>query len=223
MGGGSFLMEPRNPRLDHWLLSLARRRKKPRVLLLPTASGDSVSVVARFHRAYGKHDCVPSHLLLFDRSDADLRAVILEQDMIYVSGGNTANMLAVWRLHGVDRFLREAWENGTLLCGVSAGAICWFEAGLTDSFGPPFQPLHDGLGFLQGSFCPHYDGESERRPAYLRNVRNGSLPLGYAADDGVGLLFEDAMLAGAASSRKQKHAYRVDRDGEHEIPPRLLP
>jgi peptidase E len=222
MGGGSFLMEPRNPRLDLWLLSLARRRKRPRVLLLPTASGDSPNVVQRFYRGYGKHDCTPSHLLLFNRTVSDLRSVILAQDMIYVGGGNTANMLAIWRLHSVDQFLREAWENGTLLCGVSAGAICWFASGLTDSFGRPLQPLNDGLGFLPGSFCPHYDGESDRRPRYVHAVATSALPPGHAADDSVGLLFEDTTLTDVASSRRNKRAYRVDREGERELAVRYL-
>lgn len=222
MGGGSFLMEPRNPRLDHWLLSLTRRRRRPRVLFLPTASGDSAKFVARFHRSYGKFHCTPSHLLLFNRVEKDLRPVILEQDMIYVGGGNTANMLAIWRLHGVDALLREAWENGTLLCGVSAGAICWFEAGLTDSLGPPLQPLHEALGLLPGSFCPHYDADPSRRPAYTRAVATAALPPGHAADDGAGLLFENTTLVDAASSRRGKGAWRLDREGEHAVPVRDL-
>lgn len=222
MGGGSFLMEPRNPRLDLWLLSLARKRRRPRVLLLPTASGDSPNVVRRFYRSYGKFTCAPSHLLLFNRSVSDLRSVIIAQDMIYVGGGNTANMLAVWRLHGVDQFLREAWENGTLLCGVSAGAICWFEGGLTDSFGRPLQPLTNGLGFLPGSFCPHYDGEADRSSTYRRTIASAALPPGYAADDSVGLLFEGTELADIASSRRGKHAYRVEPSGQHELAPRYL-
>ena len=138
----------------------------------------------------------------------------MPQDVIYVGGGNTANMLAVWRVHGVDKLLREAWESGTVLCGVSAGAICWFEAGLTDSFGPDLQPLHGGLGFLPGSFCPHYDGEAARRPGFTSAIASGALPPGYAADDGVGVLFEGTALAEIAASRPKVSAYRVDRNGE---------
>lgn len=219
MGGGGFLMEPDNPRMDLWILSLARGR---RVLFIPTASGDSEWAITRFYDAFRQHDCEASHLPLFNRDHVDLREVVLSQDVIYVGGGNTANMLAVWRVHGVDALLREAWEAGIVLCGVSAGAICWFEAGLTDSFGPELQPLHGGLGFLPGSFCPHYDGEAARRPGFTRAVASGALPPGYAADDGVGVLFEGTTLADVAASRPRVSAYRVDRDGEVPVHTRRL-
>ena len=221
MGGGGFLMEPRNPRLDRWILSLARRRR-PRVLFVATASGDADRAHARFYRAFRKHDCDPSHLPLFARRHADLRAVVLSQDVIYVGGGNTANMLAIWRVHGVDELLREAWESGTVLCGVSAGAICWFETGLTDSFGPELQPLRDALGFLPGSFCPHYDGEAARRPGFARAIASGALPPGHAADDGVGVLFEGTTVADIAASRPKVSAYRVDATGHHPLATRRL-
>jgi peptidase E len=219
MGGGGFLMEPRNSRLDRWILSLARGR---RVLFIPTASGDSDRPLMRFYRAFRKLSCDASHLPLFNRRDRDLRDVVLSQDVIYVGGGNTANMLAVWRVHGVDALLREAWESGIVLCGVSAGALCWFEAGLTDSFGPELRPLHGALGFLPGSFCPHYDGEATRRPGYTRAVASGQLPPGHAADDGVGVLFEGTRLADVAASRRRASAYRVEADGETPLPTRRL-
>ena len=221
MGGGGFLMEPRNPRLDRWILSLARRRR-PRVLFVATAAGDADRAHEKFYRAFRKHDCEASHLPLFVRQHADLRGVVLSQDVVYVCGGNTANMLAVWRVHGVDALLREAWESGTVLCGVSAGAICWFESGLTDSFGPELRPLHGALGFLPGSFCPHYDGEAARRPGFTRAIASGALPPGHAADDGVGVLFEGTTLADVAASRPRVSAYRVDRDGEHALAARRL-
>src|ERR1043166_5347058 len=175
LGGGGFLMEPRNPRLDRWLLSLTGRRR-PRVLFVPTASGASPRTIARFHRAFAKHECEPSHLQLFNRTVRDLRSFVLRQHVVYVGGGNTAAMLAIWRLHGLDRILAEAYENGALLCGVSAGANCWFEAGLTDSFGRPLRPLHDGLALVAGSFCPHYDGERDRRAAHRRFGGGGPPP-----------------------------------------------
>jgi len=221
LGGGGFSMEPRNPRLDRFLLGLTKRAK-PRVLFVPTASGDAADYIARFYKAYAKHPCTPSHLPLFNRDGRDLRSTILKQDMIFVGGGNTANMLAVWRLHGVDALLREAWEGGTLLCGISAGAICWFEGGITDSFGPPLRPLRDGLGILPGSFCPHYDGEPGRRPAYHRATKSGALPSGYAADDSVGVLFEGTTFAGAFASRPHVRAYRVENGSEREIQPTEL-
>jgi len=213
MGGGGFSMEPRNPRLDRWLLSLTGKRR-PRVLFVPTASGDWAGYIARFHRAFAKHGCEPSHLQLFGRTVRNLRDFVLRQHIVYVGGGSTANMLAVWRVHGLDAILREAWENGTLLCGVSAGANCWFESSLTDSFGRPLRPLRDGLALLPGSFCPHYDGERDRRAAYRRLVGGGELPAGWAAEDGVAALFDGARFAEAVASRPGRRAYRVTAAGE---------
>ena len=216
MGGGGFLMEPRNPRMDRWLLSLTGKRK-PRVLFVPTASGDSARAIARFHRAFARHTCEPAHLALFGRTVRDLREHVLAHDLIYVGGGNTANLLAVWRVHGLDAILREAWQNGIVLCGVSAGAICWFEAGVTDSFGLDLQPLTNALGFLPGSFCPHYDGEPQRRPSFHRYIRNGALPPGYAADDFAAALFEETRLTDVFASRKGASAYEVRADGETRL------
>jgi dipeptidase E len=129
--------------------------------------------------------------------------------VIYVSGGNSANMLAVWRVHGVDAVLREAWDAGIVLCGPSAGGLCWFEGAVTDSFGPELALLDDGLGFLRGSFCPHYDGEPERRPTYERLIREGLVP-GYAADDAVGVHFRGTELAEVVTEREGATAYRVE-------------
>jgi peptidase E len=156
MGGGGFSMEPENPALDEYVLSFARRAQ-PRVCFVPTASGDAVTYVASFYRAFARLDARASDLPLFERAGYDLRQFVLDQDVIYVGGGNTANLLAVWRLHGLDAILREALDGGAVLCGVSAGMNCWFEASTTDSFGPVIAPLRDGLGFVPGSACPHYD------------------------------------------------------------------
>ena len=225
MGGGGFSMEPRNLRLDQWLLTLTRR-PEPRVLFVPTASGDASDYVQRFYRAFGRLRCTPAHLALFNRTAGDLRTLLTSQDLIYVGGGNTANMLAVWRLHGVDQPLREAWQEGVVLCGVSAGALCWFEAGVTDSFGSELQPLTNGLGLLPGSFCPHYDGEAARRPAFQRMVAEGHLPSGFAADDGVALLFEGPKVADVVRSRARVQAYELFADHgravERPLPARLL-
>ena len=221
LGGGGFSMEPRNPRLDLWLLSLTGR-KRPRVLFLPTASGDAADYITRFHRFFAKRECAHEHLLLFNRIVRDLRKLVLGQDLIFVGGGNTANMLAVWRLHGLDVILREAWERGIVLSGISAGAICWFESGVTDSFGMDLQPLHGALGFLPGSFCPHYDGERTRRPAFHRLTKSGALPAGYAADDGAGMLFEGTTLAEVCTSRPNARAYRVAEGREEELTARYL-
>ena len=167
-----------------FVLGLAGR-ERPRVCFLPTAMGDADASVTRFYERFPPALCEPSHLKLFGVPRAGIREHLLGQDAIYVAGGNTANMLAVWRVHGIDAVLREAWAAGIVLAGPSAGALCWFECGVTDSFGPELAQLDGGLGFLPGSFCPHYDGEPERRPTYQRLIREGLAP-GYAADDAVG-------------------------------------
>jgi dipeptidase E len=226
MGGGGFSEEPDNPLLDRFVLSLARR-ERPRVCFVATASGDSEGYVARFYRAFADHDCRPADLGLFDRLVGDLRRFVLEQDVLYVGGGNTASLLAVWRTHGLDSILREALDAGAVLCGVSAGMNCWFEASTTDSFGPELAALHDGLGFVAASACPHYDNEAQRRPLYHRLVADG-FPAGYAADEGAALHFDSAgALVEAVASRQSARGYRVERgpDGwavEQPLPTRYL-
>ncbi len=207
LGGGGFSMEPENPLLDDYILSLARNQS-PRVCFVPTASGDSESYTLRFFEAFAGKNCMPSYLSLFKRKPGNLRDFVLQQDVIYVGGGNTINLLAIWRAHGLDRILSDALSGGTVLCGVSAGSLCWFESGVTDSFGPELAAFNNGLGFLAGSNCPHYDGEPNRRPSYHRLVANG-LPAGYAADDGCALHFESGKLRRIISSRKTAKAYRV--------------
>jgi peptidase E len=199
--------------------------ERPRVCFLPTASGDSREYTVRFYDAVTRLECAPSHVELHGTPEREaVRDHLLAQDAIYVGGGNTANMLVVWRLHGVDEVLREAWERGIVLSGTSAGANCWFEACTTDSFGP-IAPLRDGLGFLPGSFSPHYHAEPERRPTYLRLVGEG-FPSGYAADDGAALRFAGTELAEVVTTGDGR-AYRVERgtDGraiEMPLDPRRL-
>jgi len=225
LGGGGFSMEPENPRLDHYVLSLARR-SPPKVCFVPTASGDADNYIVRFYDAFTVDRCLPSHLRLFSRKIQDLREFILGQDIVYVGGGATAYLLATWRLAGLDGILREAWERGVVLSGVSAGAVCWFEAGVTDSFGRPLRPLREGLGLLTGSFCPHYDGEKDRRASYQAAVAEGAVPPGIAADDGVALVYRDAELFEIVSSRPAARAWRVERTAggarETELTPRYL-
>ena len=223
-------MEPGNTLLDDFVLSLAPR-KPPRICFIPTASADAPTYIVRFYRAFAGR-AIPVDLTLFDPPSlprcpartADLAAFIAEQDVFYVGGGSTANMLAIWRMHGVDRLLRDAWRGGAVMSGISAGMICWFQAGLTDSFGG-LEPLHDGLGFLSGSACPHFDGEPERRPRYHDLVRAG-FPSGYAADDGAALHFTGATLTEVVSSRPGAAAYRIEsKNGqavERRLPTRLL-
>jgi peptidase E len=142
--------------------------------------------------------------------------VLLAQDVIYVGGGSTANMLAVWHVHGVDRVMAEAWERGIVLTGASAGAICWFEDGVTDSFSPSLDALGDGLGFLAGSFCPHWDSEELRKPVYHELVDSGRLVPGIAADDYAGPVFEGTELIGVVRSRPGAGVYRVAPGGVTE-------
>jgi peptidase E len=165
--------------------------------------------------------CELTHLRFFPWPPDDLRDLVLGQDAISVGGGNTANMLAIWRVHGFDVILREAWESGVLLFGVSAGMLCWFEAGVTDSFGPRLEGLRDGLGFLAGSACPHYDGEELRRPRYRVLVDDG-FPEGIAADDGVGLHYVGTQLREVVSCRPGATAYLVTREGEERLEAREL-
>ena len=196
-------------------------RPQPRVCLIPTAAADAPERTLAFYELSRDCGVIPSHLHLFNRQVADLRPFLLAHDVIFVGGGNTASMLAVWRAHGVDRILREAWEEGIVLAGPSAGANCWFEASVTDSFGPTLAPLLDGLGFLAGSFCPHYDSEAERRPTFTRLVAAG-FPPGYAADDGVGLHFRGRELHEVVSARQDATAYRVEPGTEVALSMRLL-
>lgn len=218
MGGGGF--SDGGSGLDDYVLELTGAAR-PRACFVPTASGDSESYIASFLAAYSQR-ADASVLRLFAREIEDLRGHLLSQHLIYVGGGNTANMLAVWRLHGVCEMMREAWSAGVILCGLSAGANCWFEAFSTDSFGATLVPLRDGLGLLPGSFCPHYDAESQRRPSYRAAVTGGDLPPGFAADDGVGLRFAGRELAEVVSERPGARCYRVEPGMETALEVRLL-
>jgi dipeptidase E len=191
-----------------------------RVLYVPTPGmEDPASTVSWYERLHGRAEM--THLHFFPYPPVDLRRLALSHDVIFVTGGNTANALAIWRTHGFDEVLREAWENGVLLTGWSAGAICWFEAAVTDSFGPQLGGMQDGLGFLPGSACPHYDGEELRRPRYAELVRDG-FPPGIAIDDDVAIRFEGTKLAEVVTSREGAGAYRVEADGEVPLDVRRL-
>ena len=216
-------MEPDNLRLDRYILQHARN-PNPVVCFLPTASGDSDGYIVRFYAAFGSLLCRPRHLSLF-RQTGDLESFVSECDVIYVGGGNTRNMLAIWRACGLDAILRRAWESGTVLCGVSAGAICWFEQGLTDSAGS-LDPM-TCLGFLPGSCSPHYDGEPGRRPAYQALIQQGALTAGYALDDGAALHYVGDLIARVVSSRPAARAFHVRAEAgaviEEAVQPHFLP
>jgi dipeptidase E len=217
VGGGAFGHETRGgPLEDHWL-ALARAvrgNQRPRVCLIATASGDDESVIGHFRDVFASVAEV-SDLALFHRTVEDIGDFLADHDAIYVAGGNTANLLAVWRAHGVDEALRAAHDAGVLLAGRSAGGLCWFESGTTDSFGPRLQPLVGGLGLIPGSHCPHYDGEPERRPTYHALVAAGDLPPGLAVDDFAAAIFDGAELIEVVAAEDGRTAYRVDqRDGQ---------
>lgn len=207
-------MEPENPLLDDFVLSLAQK-ETPRICFVPTASADSAAYIVRFYRAFSGR-ALPTDLTIFDPSSLprkpehtlQIESFIAEQDIVYVGGGNTANLLSMWRAHGLDKVLRDAWVRGAILCGISAGMICWFRGGLTDSFGR-LSALDDGLGFIQASACPHYDGEKGRRAAYHEAIAQG-LKGGYAADDGAALHFRGTEFVEVVSSRPRAAAYRVE-------------
>lgn len=208
LGGGGFSMEPDNPTLDLYVLRQSAAAR-PRVGFLGTATGDSSRYLAGFYAAFSRYECRPSHLPLFTRTP-DLRAYLLSQDVIYVGGGNTYSMLAVWRAWGLPELLKEAWLGGSVLAGISAGAICWFEQGLTDSYSGTLQPM-DCLGFLPGTCCPHYDGEAGRRPAYHRLLAEGRLAAGIAIDDSALAHYRGLELARVVSSRPGAAAYHLER------------
>jgi dipeptidase E len=219
LGGGGDTPEQTRALLAHAFSLTGRER--PRVIHVPTAVGDADSaVVAFYERCAGLGEL--SHLKFHPWPPAGLRELALAQDAIFVGGGSTANMLAIWRVHSFDEILREAWEAGVVLFGWSAGMICWFEAGVTDSFRPGLDGMRDGLGFLAGSACPHYDGEALRRPRYRELVEAG-FPEGVAADDGVGLHYVGTELCDVVTCRPGAAAYRVTRDGEHRLEARLIP
>jgi dipeptidase E len=216
MGRHVVAMGGHAPALEEYVLELARG---PRVCLLPTAAGDDPWAIVLFYEQLGAR-ARGSHLRLFDVPPPDVRGLLLEQDVIYVAGGNTASMLGAWRAHGVDAILGEAWESGIVLCGWSAGANCWFEASVTDSFGPELAGLGDGLGLVPGSFCPHYDDES--RQAVFRLLLGDGFPAGYAAENGVALHFEDAELVEAVSAHEGARGFRVDSAGSTPLPTKVL-
>lgn len=203
-------------------------RDRPRICYLGTAAGDSVERTAAFYAAMASTDARPSHLVLFAMPNVDSpRDHLLNQDVIWVGGGSVANLLAVWRLHGLDAVMHEAWEAGVVLAGVSAGSICWHVGGTTDSFGPDLRPVTDGLALLPHSNGVHYDSELQRRPLFQRLIADGTLPAGYATDDGVGLHYVGTEMVEAVADTPGVAAYRVERDQtgsavETLIEPRLL-
>jgi dipeptidase E len=206
IGGGGFYRDPENLALERYVIRQTGIAE-PRVAFIPTASGEPDHYVSSFYSSFLKLGCRPSVLTLFKRTP-DLRAFLLNQDVIYVGGGNTKSMLVVWRDWGLPELLREAWEEGIVLTGVSAGAICWFEQGVTDSWAGELRPLA-GLGFLPGSCCPHYDGEADRRPLYHRLLASGEISPGVAIEDWTGVHFIGTELYRVVASKSGARAYSL--------------
>jgi peptidase E len=209
MGGGGFTMGDPPPGLDRLVLDLTATAL-PRICFLPTASGDPFDQVTRFHERYADWPCVPSILSLFHlgRDRIDPVRHLLAQDAIYVGGGSMRNMLAIWREHGIDQAMRSAWRRGIVLAGLSAGAMCWFQGGISMSGGSP-EPVQ-GLGLLAGSLSVHMDGEPERIGAYRSAVTHGRLPPGWAVDDGAALLFRGQQLVESVAARPGARVLRVE-------------
>jgi len=207
-GGGGFSMESGNPLLDEYVLGLCRG-DRPRVCFLPTASGDADHYVVRFYRAFPAERCEPTHISLFRREQgpADVRAHLLAQDLIYVGGGSVISLLGAWRAHGIDVYLREAWEAGVVLCGLSAGSLCWFAEALSGFHGAPRRV--EGLGFLPFSNCVHYDPGRGHGLAYHDLLRDG-MRSGFAAQDGAALHFVGEELSHVVASRPSARGYRLD-------------
>ena len=216
LGGHEFRARPGDLAIVRHLLDLTRA-ERPRVCLLPTASGDPQEGIASFHSTLTRYECRPSHVSLFrlERERVDLRRHLLAQDLIYVAGGSMLNLIAIWRAHGLDRILAEAWESGVLLAGQSAGAMCWFELGITASSGTP-KPAR-GLGLLPGSLSVHLGRDPQRRAALREEVGRGALPGGYALDDGAGLLFEGARPVEAFAGARGARVVRVEREGRRAV------
>jgi peptidase E len=218
-GGGGFSMESGNSLLDDYVLGLCGT-ERPRVCFLPSASGDADHYVVRFYRAFPAERCEASHVSLFRREQgpADLRRHLLSQDLIYVGGGSVISLLGVWYAHGIDAILREAWAAGVILCGLSAGSLCWFAEAVTGFHGTPRRL--EGLGLLPFSNCVHYQPGGGRLRAYHRFLREGMRP-GYAAEDGAALHFRDEELWRVVSSRPLARGYRLDLSGPRVVEMRI--
>lgn len=215
LGGGGFSMEPENPLLDRYILQQCKK-ENPKICFIGTASGDAEGYIERFYNFFRLENCEPTHLSLFKPHTRDIKKFIMNQDIIYVGGGNTKNLMVLWREWELDVILRHAYDNGTILAGLSAGALCWFEDGLTDSYGTGYEPIA-GLGILRGSHCPHYDGAEDRGSTYQKAIQDGEIGSGFAADDGVALHFIDEEMHRVVSSRPNAQGYRVDKDKETKL------
>jgi peptidase E len=225
LGGHDFDRRVGNDAICDLIVDLAES-PRPRICLLPTASGDPGDQIVRFRRAFAERDCVPDAISLFrlGENPVDLREKLLGQDVIYAGGGSMLNLAAIWRAHGLDEILRECWQNGILICGQSAGAMIWFQGGITSSQGEP--AVAAGFGLLPGSACVHYLSEPVRRGCFLRAVAAGALGSGLGLEDQTGALFEDSELVETISARDGAAVWKASFEGsgviETEFPSRRL-
>ena len=208
MGGAEFVMRAHNEALHDYVLGLAPK-PEPKICLLPTASGDPQEQITSFHAAMDRRSCVATSISLFRLGEIkiDLAAHLLDQDIVYVTGGNMVNLMALWREHGLDEILPEAHRRGTVLCGYSAGSMCWFDWGVSRGVGKPVATR--GLGLLEGSHCVHYSQDPPRRSAYRELLGTGEVPAGLALDDHAGALFRDGTMVEAVRSRESARAFHV--------------
>jgi peptidase E len=223
------LLDLRPGRIHRFAAELANARDRPKICVLTQATGDPESRIGAFYAAFARSEFRMSHLQLFPMPNLeDVRGHLLGQDIIWVDGGSVANLVAVWRVHGLDEILHEAWQAGVVLSGVSAGSICWHIGGSTDSFGLTLRPFTGGLGWLPYSNGVHYDGEEQRRPTMHKLIGKGILPDGYATDDGAGLVYRGTELSEVVADREGPQGYELKRapDGtvtETALPTRVLP
>jgi peptidase E len=223
IGGGMLMPRDSAPLQVKYAMELTGR-PRPKLCVLNTAVGDDPNAYLRVYDRLAETPARVRHLALFPMPNVtDPEDLLMSQDVIFVGGGSVANMVAVWRVHRIDEILRKAWQAGIVLAGSSAGGICWFEGGTTDSFGIKLRAFTDGLAMLPGSFCPHYHSEAERRPLYQRLVADGALPGGIACDDGTAAHFADETLAEQVSDRPAANAYLVTQDGAGGVTETPLP
>ena len=219
MGGGGFSEEPDNRLLDEYFLRQSGK-DNPSVCFVPTATGDAEGYIVKFYSAFTKLSCRPCHLSLF-RPPQNLRTFVLAQDIVYVGGGSTKNLLALWREWRLDKYMKAAYLRGTILGGISAGSLCWFEEGLSDSV-PGKRTVLSGLGLIHGSHTPHYT-RPKRRAAFRRLIATGKLASGVGADEGVALHYVNGRLHRAVSSRPSAAAYSVTRGNGKSVEKRIEP
>ena len=207
IGGGGFGANPGQGVIENYILKQTKK-KNPRICFIPTATGDNEAYKVSFYSTFTNLNCYPSHLDFFKRTP-DLNELILNQDAIFVGGGNTKSMLAVWKEWGLDKILKKAYLNGTVMSGVSAGAICWFQNGITDSWASNLKMM-PCLNFVKGTCCPHYDEEPERKPAVRNLLLRNKIKNVYAVDGGAALHIKDEKIFKSVIFKKNKSSYLVD-------------